>query len=285
MSETCCGDMSQTARAPSRAMFFQQNLTIDRVRGQACLLPFATPHMPLLTRRLVRSVSHRSAACTDWRHRVVQPVPLRVHTGRTAMHAIRRISPGAPPGTAFGVLHAAIGALSMLLLSAVASADQIIVHDHFNGTSLAGHSPDTNLPGHVWSVTGSGATLWNQRAWAAGADWAGILATIDTGVADGTIALDWTPGGEAPYGAIVARATDAANYLIAYCWSGTLYLSRITSSGNTLLASTSAIRESRPTDSRWCWPAARFRSGTTAFSACLRPMHSTSRSPDTGFVG
>jgi hypothetical protein len=73
---------------------------------------------------------------------------------------------------------------------------------------------------------------------AGGADWAGILATIDSGVSDATIAVDWTPGGESAYGAVVARATDAANYIVAYYWSGTLYLYRIASSGNLLLAAT-----------------------------------------------
>src|SRR4030095_663194 len=121
---------------------------------------------------------------------------------------------------------------------ASAVADGVIVQDRFSGTALAGHSPDTNVPGHVWTATGSGARLSGQRAWAAGADWAGILATIDAGVADATIAVDGTPGGEAPYGAIVARAADAANYIVSYYWSGTLYLYRIASSGHVLLAST-----------------------------------------------
>src|ERR1051325_9319973 len=125
-----------------------------------------------------------------------------------------------------------------LLYPVHAGADQVVIQDHFGGTTtLANHGPDINLPNAVWSVTGSGATLWNHMAWAAGADWSGILATIDSGVADGTIAVDWTPGGDMPYGAIVARATDAANYLIAYYWSGTLSLYRVASSGNLLLAS------------------------------------------------
>lgn len=136
------------------------------------------------------------------------------------------------------VTHLVLTMTLALGMPAAASGQSTIVQDHFLGTTLANHAPDTNLPNHVWSVTGSGATLSGQRAWAAGADWAGILATIDAGVSDGTIAVDWTPGGETPYGAIVARATDAANYIVAYYWSGTLYLYRIASAGNVLLAST-----------------------------------------------
>jgi hypothetical protein len=129
--------------------------------------------------------------------------------------------------------------VSCWLASAPATfADGVIIHDHFNGTTLANHQPDTNLPNAVWTVTGSGASLWNNQAWAAGADWAGILATIDSGVSDGAVAVDWNPSGDMPYGALVARATDAANYLIAYYWSGTLYLNRVASNGNLLLAST-----------------------------------------------
>jgi hypothetical protein len=74
--------------------------------------------------------------------------------------------------------------------------------------------------------------------WAAGADWAGALATIDSGVADGTVAVDWTPGGDSPYGSVVARVADVANYIVAYYWGGTLYLYRIATTGNVLLAST-----------------------------------------------
>src|SRR5262249_1967764 len=108
----------------------------------------------------------------------------------------------------------------------------------FSGTMLANHVPDTSRPGAAWTTTGSGATLWGQRAWAAGADWAGIFATVDGGVADGTIAVDWTPGGTSPYGAVVVRATDAANYRVAVYWSGSLYLHRISAGGNALLGST-----------------------------------------------
>src|SRR5689334_20169016 len=129
-------------------------------------------------------------------------------------------------------------ALLSFVVPLAAAADQIVVRDRFNGTTLANHAPDTNLPNGAWSVTGSGALLWGQRAWAAGADWAGILATIDAGVADGTVAVDWTPAGDMPYGAVIARATDAANYLVASYWSGTLSLSKVAAGGYTLLAST-----------------------------------------------
>src|ERR1051325_6776086 len=132
----------------------------------------------------------------------------------------------------------AIACVLLPLLPPCAAADQVIVRDRFTGTTLSGHRPDTNLPDSAWSTTGSGSILWGQRAWAAGADWAGILATIDSRVADGTIAVDWTPGGDMPYGAVVARATDASNYLVAYYWSGTLSLSKVAAGGYTLLAST-----------------------------------------------
>jgi hypothetical protein len=137
------------------------------------------------------------------------------------------------------LIHVLGVAASIFLASQPANADQVVVQDHFNGSGLASHVPNTNVPGHAWSTTGSGATLSGQRAWAAGGDWAGILATIDTGVSDGMILVDWTPGGgDMPYGSIVARATDAANYIVAYYFSNTLYLYRIASGGNVLLAST-----------------------------------------------
>jgi hypothetical protein len=144
-----------------------------------------------------------------------------------------------PRASRFESLHAISRVTIVCLLFPVcAAADQVVVRDRFDGATLAGHLPDTNLPNSTWSATGSGATLWGQRAWAGGSDWAGILATIDSGVADGTVAVDWTPGAETPYGAVIARASDPANYLIAYYWSGALSLSRVTSNGQTLLAST-----------------------------------------------
>jgi hypothetical protein len=165
---------------------------------------------------------------------MLTPISVRRATGVTA-HVSRARWYTAPRRGAF------IFGAAFLLIARPGAADQVVLRDQFAGATLAGHQPDINLPGHSWSVTGSGATLAGQRAWAAGADWAGILATIDSGVSDGTIAVDWTPGSESSYGAIVARATDAANYIAAYYWSGTLYLYRIASSGNLLLASTPIV--------------------------------------------
>src|ERR1051325_3896860 len=112
-----------------------------------------------------------------------------------------------------------------------ASAQITMVHDTFtgaNGTSLASHTPDVNLPLTNWTIRTNGALVLNGNAVLStqGDGWTWpSWAAIQSNTCDGTIAVDWTPGAGMPYGprsGLIFRMSDANNYWYAgYGMQGT----------------------------------------------------------------
>src|SRR5215471_4384419 len=144
----------------------------------------------------------------------------------------------------------ALGALMCCLAATEASAQITMVYDTFtgaNGTSLAAHTPDTDLPLTNWTIRTNGTLVlsgnsafstqgdgWSWPPWAA----------IESNTCDGTIAVDWTPGAGMPYGpraGLIFRMSDSMNYWFAgYGFQGTaLALWKVVNGSPGLITSTS----------------------------------------------
>ena len=82
-----------------------------------------------------------------------------------------------------------------------------------NGTLLANHAPDLSATGARWTTSSSAVMLNAQRAVTNVRTFA--TATIDTGIADGTVSVDWTSSAWGGSGGLMFRGSDANNYWLA----------------------------------------------------------------------
>jgi hypothetical protein len=123
-----------------------------------------------------------------------------------------------------------------------ATATGMLVQDTFTGTAgtlLTSHQADVNLTGNSWSVNGGSPT---PRLTAAGvgltATGTGHLpTTINAGVADVTMGVDYRVGSGPRMGALVVRLTDANNFIVLETYLNTLYFYKAEGGAWTVLAS------------------------------------------------
>ncbi len=125
-----------------------------------------------------------------------------------------------------------------------------LLYDTFtgpDGSTLPSHVPDLDASGGLWSVRGPMAELNQGQLTPWAYDPSSFLSTamIDTGTADGTVAVDWTPAPPAPRSPGIQSAR----------WSSAAWMRTITSG----LATASGAA------TRWCSPGS-----STATGRCSR---------------
>lgn len=99
-----------------------------------------------------------------------------------------------------------------------------LIDDNFtgtNGTNITSHTPNTNVPGNSWVKTGGtpAATLdgSNSVTIASGAGSGQTQVTIDSGVSDAVVGVDWHCNSANPsIGGVIFRYTDSNNYMLFY---------------------------------------------------------------------
>ena len=117
-------------------------------------------------------------------------------------------------------------ATAAITVSAVQAG--MLVQDTFigtAGTALTAHQPDVNLTGNPWSLFGGPPTPTlsaNTVGVTAGAGH--LQATINSGVSDVTMGVDYRVGGGPGMGALVVRLTDANNFFVFETYLNTLYV-------------------------------------------------------------
>jgi fibronectin type III domain protein/HYDIN/CFA65/VesB family protein len=116
-----------------------------------------------------------------------------------------------------------------------------IVQDLFggtNGTPLPAHVPDVAPVGAAWTFSGDGPLPALQNGAAAMTAGPGHTPlTIDAGVADVRVGVDYRVGTGAGMGGVVLRLTDASNFLVLETYSNQLQLYKRRAGAWTLLAS------------------------------------------------
>jgi len=105
------------------------------------------------------------------------------------------------------------------------------VYDTFtavDGTNAKGHVPETTGTGsdwQGWGAPGSEIRTNELRTTATGQTFQ--EATVETAKSDATLNVDWTvPASGTPFGGLVVRATDDANYILVRFWQGQLGILR-----------------------------------------------------------
>jgi glucose/arabinose dehydrogenase len=110
------------------------------------------------------------------------------------------------------------------------AAQTELVRDAFGGTpgsALTAHVPDVNLSGNSWAVTGSTPAPTLGALGAGVTPGSGHLqATIDTGVADIMMGVDYRVGSGAGMGALAFRLTDTNNLLMLFTYLNELHMYR-----------------------------------------------------------
>ena len=116
-------------------------------------------------------------------------------------------------------------------LTTPAPFETIWVYDTFaavDGTNAQGRVPETTGTGADWQVWGApGAEIRNNQLRTTGAGPTLKAATVETAAPDVTLNVDWVvPASGTPFGGVVVRATDDANYILVRYWEGQLGIFR-----------------------------------------------------------
>jgi glucose/arabinose dehydrogenase len=105
-----------------------------------------------------------------------------------------------------------------------------VVRDTFNGapgTPITAHAPEVNVSGNPWMVTGSSPIPTLGPSGVGVTPGSGHLqATIDTGVSDVLLSVDYRVGSGPGMGGLVLRLTDADNFLLVETYLDQLQLYR-----------------------------------------------------------
>jgi len=134
----------------------------------------------------------------------------------------------APPTSARELIPAAGSEVAPL----TTAYDTLWVYDSFtavDGTPAQGRAPDVTGTGATWHVWGTpGIEVRGTRFGTVGRGPATLeAATVETRAGDVAVGVDWVvPASGTPFGGIVVRATDAANYLLVRYWNGELCVLR-----------------------------------------------------------
>ena len=112
-----------------------------------------------------------------------------------------------------------VGYRAFMLTQAGAPHGTVIrVADSFsgpNGTPITAHNPDIHPAAATWSVAGGATPALLDGRVVAGTGSDVALATVDAGVADISLGVDWLVGsGTRPWGGLVLRMSDVNNYLL-----------------------------------------------------------------------
>jgi uncharacterized protein DUF4038/collagenase-like protein with putative collagen-binding domain len=129
----------------------------------------------------------------------------------------------------------------LLILEATPSSGVTVISDTFagaNGTLLTAHMPDVDTPGVAWTMSGATPvpTIRNGVAGIAGGS-GHVQATLNSGIADIVMGVDYRVGGVPHLGALVFRLTDANNHLLLSEYADTINFFRRQNGVYTLLAS------------------------------------------------
>jgi hypothetical protein len=104
----------------------------------------------------------------------------------------------------------------------------LLVADTFAGsvgTPLTAHLPDVNLTGNPWTLNGGNPTPKLTAGGVGVTSGSGHLqVTINSGVADMVMGVDYRVGSGPGMGALVARLTDASNFFLLETYLNTLSL-------------------------------------------------------------
>ena len=104
----------------------------------------------------------------------------------------------------------------------------LLVQDTFSGTPgtlLTSHSPDVNVTGHPWTMNGGAPTPTLVAGGVGVTPGPGHLqVTIDSGVADVNMQVDYRDGNEPRLAALVFRLTNSDNFLLLETYASRLYL-------------------------------------------------------------
>jgi hypothetical protein len=120
-------------------------------------------------------------------------------------------------------------------------SDDLLIHDTFTGvpgTLLPVHAPDLNLTGGSWTVTaGSPMPMLSSGMVAIGSGSGHLQSTIDSGVADMAMRVDYHVGAGPGMGALAFRFTDVNNHLVLVTYLNQLQLYRRQAGSYMLLGS------------------------------------------------
>ena len=125
-----------------------------------------------------------------------------------------------------------VGYRTFMLTQPGTAAPGTVIHvaDTFtgaNGTAITAHSPDVYPAGVTWTATGSPTPTLSGGRIVAGAGSDVVLATVDAGVADVSLGVDWLVGtGPRAWGGLVLRVSDMNNQLRLRYSQGVLALIR-----------------------------------------------------------
>ena len=136
---------------------------------------------------------------------------------------------------------ATVSCTSVVSVSYTPPPPNLLVSDTFTGTAgtaLPSHTPDVNLTAQAWTVTGAPPTPALVSGRAGVAVGAGhVQATINSGVADIQMAIDYVVGTGPGMGGLAFRETDTNNLLVLLTYLNTVQLYRRQGGMWTLLAS------------------------------------------------
>ena len=109
------------------------------------------------------------------------------------------------------------------------TAPGLLVQDTFTGTPgtlLTAHAPDVNVTGNAWTLNGGAPTPTLVAGGGVGVTSGPghLQVTINSGVADIAMGIDYRVGAGPGMGALVFRLTDANNFLLLETYANALYL-------------------------------------------------------------
>jgi hypothetical protein len=208
--------------------YYDWTSTYGRFEVDGVLIPVAvtTTVAPTPAQVAFMASTTLTATARDAANQIIPDMAYAWTSSNPSAVAVTPAGPGTATAIAMGAGSPTITATPVQGASGAASVNvntgALAVHDSFTAadlTALSTHVPEVNLPVGLWRISGSGATVNANHARANGADWNPITATIDSGISNGIVGVDWTPGESQSAAALVARASDPNNYLTAVYWS------------------------------------------------------------------